>query len=151
VDAARFLEVVDRTPLVSIDLVVVDPDRRVLCGRRVNQPARGYWFVPGGRIRKDELLDDAFERIASVELGGGPWPRSDASLVGLFEHLYDTNFADAPDITTHYVVLAHRINVGERLDPPEDQHSEYRWFSKLEANSGDLVVHPNTLEYFKYV
>jgi colanic acid biosynthesis protein WcaH len=151
VDAARFLEVVDRTPLVSIDLVVVDPNQRVLCGRRVNQPARGYWFVPGGRIRKDELLDDAFERIASVELGGGPWLRADASLLGVFDHLYDTNFADAPDITTHYVVLAHRIDVEVRVDPPEDQHSEYRWLSEVDARSGDALVHRNTLEYFKYL
>ena len=138
-------------PLVSIDLVVVDSDQRILCGYRVNQPARGSWFVPGGRIRKGEVLDRAFERIASVELGEGRWSRADATLLGVFEHLYDTNFAEAASITTHYVVLAHRIDVDDRPDPPDDQHSEYRWLSAAEARSGDLPVHPNTLEYFRHL
>ncbi len=150
---SHFLEVVERTPLISIDLVVVDSNQRVLCGWRVNQPARGFWFVPGGRILKDELLDDAFARIASAELGPGDWRRADASLLGVFEHLYDTNFAGAPEITTHYVVLAYRIDVVDRPTPPDDQHSDYRWLSKTEAESDDFrsSLHPNSAAYFPYL
>ena len=150
---SRFLEVVDQTPLVSIDLVVVDSEQRVLCGWRVNQPARGFWFVPGGRILKDELLDDAFHRIAQAELGEGGWLRSGASLLGVFEHLYDTNFADAPDISTHYVVLAYRIDVGDHPSPPDEQHSKYAWLSRSDVDSDAFgsSVHPNTAAYFPYL
>lgn len=58
----EFLEIVRLTPLVSIDLIVLDQAGDVLLGRRVNRPAQGMWFVPGGRIRKDETLADAFKR-----------------------------------------------------------------------------------------
>jgi colanic acid biosynthesis protein WcaH len=139
--------------LVSIDLVVVDSEQKVLCGWRVNQPARGFWFVPGGRILKDELLDEAFNRIAQVELGEGNWRRSDATLLGVFEHLYATNFAEAPGVTTHYVVLAYRIDVVDRPFPPDDQHSDYRWLSKSDAVSDALKssLHPNSAAYFSYL
>jgi colanic acid biosynthesis protein WcaH len=59
INKQQFLEVISRTPLVSIDLVIRDSKNRILLGRRVNEPARGKWFVPGSRILKDESLDDA--------------------------------------------------------------------------------------------
>ena len=65
----EFLEVVRLAPLVAIDLIVADADSRVLVGQRRNRPARGTWFVPGGRIRKDERLDAAFTRLVETELG----------------------------------------------------------------------------------
>jgi colanic acid biosynthesis protein WcaH len=36
VDQARFLSIVEHTPLVSIDLIVRNGDGEVLVGRRVN-------------------------------------------------------------------------------------------------------------------
>src|SRR3954466_13792753 len=51
---AQFADVVRLAPLVSIDLVIRDPDGDVLVGLRTNAPAKGFWFVPGGRIRKNE-------------------------------------------------------------------------------------------------
>ncbi|MFC4195069.1 NUDIX domain-containing protein [Novosphingobium lubricantis] len=59
-----FLRVVDATPLIAIDLIVPNEDGGYLLGHRVNRPAQGFWFVPGGRIHKNERLDDAFRRIA---------------------------------------------------------------------------------------
>jgi colanic acid biosynthesis protein WcaH len=38
-------------------------------GWRENEPAKRTWFVPGGRIRKDEKIADAFERIIRTETG----------------------------------------------------------------------------------
>ncbi|WP_338739164.1 NUDIX domain-containing protein [Haloplanus salilacus] len=55
--------VVRNVPIVSVDLVVRH-DGGVVLGRRENAPARGEWFVPGGRVRKDEPLADAVHRVA---------------------------------------------------------------------------------------
>lgn len=52
-----FCAVVRDAPLVAIDLLVRDPYRAVLAGRRRNPPAKDFWFAPGGRIRKGETLD----------------------------------------------------------------------------------------------
>jgi colanic acid biosynthesis protein WcaH len=59
---------VTSVPLVSVDLVVRHDGGAVL-GRRQNEPAKGEWFVPGGRVHKDERLTDAVHRVARTELG----------------------------------------------------------------------------------
>jgi colanic acid biosynthesis protein WcaH len=143
----QFLEVVERTPLVSIDLIVRRGDGRVLLGRRTNEPAKGCWFVPGGRIRKNERLADAFRRICEAELGK-PFAISDAKFLGVFEHLYPTNFAEKPGTGTHYVVLAYELCVGglpEKL--PADQHGEFDWFN-VQGILKTGAVHENTRAYF---
>jgi colanic acid biosynthesis protein WcaH len=65
----EFAQVVRNTPLVSIDLIIRDPDRRLLVELRTNEPAKGKWFVPGGVVRKYERLADAFARIVKAEIG----------------------------------------------------------------------------------
>ena len=58
-----FEQVIENAPLVAIDLLVEDQDHRVLLGWRKNPPAQSSWFVPGGRIQKNETLEQAFARI----------------------------------------------------------------------------------------
>jgi colanic acid biosynthesis protein WcaH len=142
-----FLSVVRDTPLVSIDLAVVAPGGRLLMGRRTNEPARGFWFVPGGRILKGEPLDEAYARLTAFELGV-PLARADATLLGLYTHLYETNFAEAPGVSTHYVVIAYRIDLKVTLEAlPRAQHSGYRWWAREEAIASGQV-HPNNFPYF---
>ena len=68
-DLPTFNTVVASTPLVAIDLVVMKPGGETLLGLRVNRPAYGFWFVPGGRVQKNESLDSAFRRLTQEELG----------------------------------------------------------------------------------
>ena len=34
-------------PIVSVDLIVFNSEGKALLGKRLNEPARGSWFVPG--------------------------------------------------------------------------------------------------------
>lgn len=139
-------DVVRHAPLVSIDLVVRDLRGRVLVGLRNNEPARDSWFVPGGIIAKNESLDDAFRGIAEREVGIA-FERGEARFLGVFEHLYETNFSGDPSFGTHYVVLAHEVRlpvgVGVRMD---DQHRTLRWVTPEELGS-DPGIHANTRAY----
>jgi colanic acid biosynthesis protein WcaH len=149
-DQEVFLTVIANTPLVSIDLVVRNDEGKVLVGRRNNEPARGTWFVPGGRIWKDETLDEAYHRIATVELGPGDWVRIDAQLMGAYTHRYPTNFAEVPGISTHYVVLAHLLDVDALSDLPVDQHSAYLWVDHADLDDPpDGGIHENTAVYLR--
>jgi len=145
-DADTFRKVVDATPLVSIDLIVEDHEGRVLLGQRVNRPALDYWFVPGGRIQKNESLDVAFVRLTWAELGC-EFQRDQAHFEGVYEHLYeDSVFGESP--STHYVVLAYRLKVhATDLKLPEQQHSDYSWWSPAELLASEQV-HTNTRAYF---
>ena len=97
-DADRFRTVVAATPLVSIDLIVRRADGAILLGERLNRPAQGCWFVPGGRIRKNESLD-GLSRLSEGELGR-VFSRDRARLLGVYEHFYrDSVFGEQPDTT----------------------------------------------------
>jgi len=148
----EFLSVVKNAPLVAIDLIVVDKDDRVLVGKRINNPAKGTWFVPGGRIKRGETLDEAFQRIATAELGEGPWNRKSARCLGVFEHFYSTNFLEVDGIGTHYVVLAYAIDATSHLFDllPADQHSRFEFVDE-DGTTDDrttLPLHANTVAYF---
>ncbi|MCK4304738.1 MAG: GDP-mannose mannosyl hydrolase [Candidatus Eisenbacteria sp.] len=145
-DHPALIQVVKNTPLVAIDLVIRNARDEVLLGLRTNEPAKGFWFVPGGRICKNERIHDAFERIANDELGTR-LSIEDARFLGVFEHLYKENFADEPDIGTHYVVLAYEVKPDRLLQElPRSQHSQYRWQAANALLRAD-DVHPNTKAY----
>ena len=135
-------------PLISIDLILRDPENKILVGRRNNEPAKGFYFVPGGVIRKNERLDEAFRRILAAETGLSA-TRSDARFLGAYEHLYSTNCYGNPDFGTHYVVLGHELILDRRPDIHLDtHHSDYRWMSEAELLA-DANVHDSTKAYFK--
>lgn len=143
-----FKSVIQHTPLISIDLIVRNEKGEVLLGRRVNAPAKGYWFVPGGRVRKNETLDDAFVRLVKEELGiESGMTRTDAKFLGVFEHFYKDCVFNI-DLNTHYIVLLYQMNLFEiqklKLDR---QHSKFIWFSK--NSFMDLNVHLYVSQYFK--
>ena len=144
--AGEFLEAVRRMPLVSFDLLVRDEAGRLLLGCRTNEPALGYWFVPGGIIRKGETLKEAFARITRDELGSGML-LAEARLQGIYEHFYEENAAGVDGIPTHYIVLAYELTWdGCTTSFPLDQHKEYGWFSEQEIVAHPRV-HANTKAY----
>ena len=140
-----FRTVLAATPLVSIDLLVRDGQRRLLLGRRHHAPAQGYWFVPGGRIRKGETLDAAFQRLTEAELGRA-CERSQSRMIGVFEHHYPDCVFDG-SVSTHYIVLAHELTLDAPLpELPQAQHAAYAWWRPAEAAASD-AVHPYTRQY----
>jgi NUDIX domain len=50
--------------------VGADASQNVLVVLRTNEPAKGVYFIPGGRIRKTETVENAFMRILKNETGG---------------------------------------------------------------------------------
>lgn len=134
---SEFAKVVENTPLVSIDLIVEDAEGRILLGKRNHSPAKGKWFVPGGRVLKNETILCAFQRLLREELNSDTETFS-FEFHGLYQHLYDDSFF-SECVSTHYVVLAYslRLAAGECPLPPYKQHSEYRWLTR-----DDLLINP---------
>ncbi|KQB52590.1 GDP-mannose mannosyl hydrolase, partial [Pseudomonas endophytica] len=111
--------------------------------------AKGDWFVPGGRILKNETLDAAFNRLTLEELGQ-VYQRGDARLLGVYEHFYtDSVFGDTEQApNTHYVVLAYQLVLteSELMQLPHNQHGAYRWWPLIEMGIHEQV-HANTRAY----
>lgn len=138
-----FKTVVDSTPLVSID-ILLKRENKVLLGRRVNKPAQGYFFSIGGRINKNETIDNAMARVALNELNIDL--KSTPEFIGVFEHFYDDSMYE--NVSTHYVNLAYEYEVEEIPNLPTEQHSEYQWFS-IDELLESKQVHKYTKDYFR--
>lgn len=147
-DLTTFKQVVASTPLISMDLIVQNDESLVLLGYRNNRPAQGYWFVPGGRILKDENFEVAFSRLSETELGAC-YALSQAEFLGPYEHFYQDNFS-GENFSSHYVVLGYKItwNGGQFYELPSEQHCDYRWWSVEDLISSN-EVHDNTKAYFR--
>ena len=140
----EFKTVVEYTPLVSIDIIIMFQDK-VLLGKRVNKPALGYYFTTGGIVRKNESFQEAQKRIAKDELGIELTQKP--KFIGVFEHFYDDSIFE--EISTHYVNHGYLVKIREKIiNIPKEQHSEYKWFSIKELlNSNE--VHKYVKDYFK--
>ena len=104
------------------------------------------WFVPGGRILKDELMQDAFLRLTQNELGVAG-SITDGEFLGVYEHFYEDNFS-SNDFSTHYVAMGYRLCIDLELTQlPHEQHRRYQWWS-IEALLVSDAVHRHTKWYF---
>lgn len=86
--------------------------------------------MPGGRVRKNETLDDAFYSFwcarACIESG---ITRADTKFLGVFEHFYD-DCAFGGDIITHYIVLGYEyvIDLGCEILIKRSFNLEFKYF-----------------------
>jgi colanic acid biosynthesis protein WcaH len=127
--------IVANVPIVSVDLVVLH-DGGVVLGRRTNEPAKGEWFVPGGRVRKGERLEEAVYRVAQEELGVDVTIRE---RLGAYEHLYETSDVEGVE-SKHYV--ANGFVVEALADPTvaDGQHDDIRLFQERPAECHDYIA-----------
>ena len=141
-DTQTFKTVLENVPLVSIDLCLVC-NGKILLGNRCNEPLKGQWFTPGGRVLKNEKWQTALQRIAPTELGLLSVKPADFQFMGIWDHFYP-NSIYGTKITTHYVNLPHFIELAfypkVKLD---NQHSELDWF--------DLTTVANEESFHEYI
>lgn len=135
----RYREIVATMPIPSVDIMVAT-EVGVLLTRRVQEPAKGEWFWPGGRIFKGESRRDAVHRVAREELG----ITVDITRgIGVYEHFWDRS-AFGSDISKH--AICHTFLVHPTAEPVEptlnDEHNEYRFATTLESNLHKHVTRP---------
>jgi colanic acid biosynthesis protein WcaH len=143
-DDQTFKTVINSTPLISIDLLV-KKDNKILLGKRINKPAQGYLFSIGGRVYKNESIQQATARIAKTELNIEL--KLTSKFAGVFEHFYDDGIYK--DVSTHYINLAYEVDINnEMLNLPTEQHNEYQWLSINELLNSKQV-HKYVKNYFR--
>lgn len=151
--SARFHRAAVRNfPICCVD-VVVHHRRRVLLVRREEPPARGLWWFLGGRLLKNERLDEAASRIARKEVGLGV---EVVRRIGFYELWFPTgpapNLADGyHNINAAFLVrpVAERGGGGHRGWPvrprgeprvrPDSTMSSTRWIGRVEPGLDPYV------------
>ena len=127
-------DIVEHVPIPSVDLLVVTDDG-LLLAKRQNEPAKGEWFVPGGRIQKGEPLEEAVHRVAREELGVDVVIEEE---LGVYDHLYE--IADVADVDgKHYVAHGYVVRPESDTITLDKQHSDAQYF--------DLDALPSVHQY----
>jgi colanic acid biosynthesis protein WcaH len=145
---ADLRQVVRLSPLAAIDLVIRNSRDEILLGLRTNEPAKGFYFVPGGMILKNERLSDAFARLLKNETNFDA-SIGDARLLGAYEHFYAANRFGDESFGTHYVVLGYELRLDNSAALKADaQHSELGWWAEAELLASPKV-HDNAKAYFR--
>jgi len=126
IDEELFLKIREAIPLASVDLLVVH-EGRLLLMRRLNEPGKGVWFLPGGRIRYGETIRETVLRELEEETGLTP-TRIEAK--GSMSHLW-------PD--AHYVTTFFRIDIDDDAVMINSEHDEYTWVTELPEDAHSFV------------
>lgn len=153
---AEFEAALALLPLVSVDWVLTNPAGDLLVGQRLNAPARGTWFTPGGRIRKGEPLAAALRRVAAEELGladeraGALAQRGEP--MGAWDHFYP-DAAFSPTVPTHYVNLPYAARLSQAEVnalglPVGEQHGHWQWLPLAQAAD---TVHEHVKPYVAWL
>lgn len=124
-------------PIPCVDVVLRHEEKVFLC-KRVNKPAQGLWWLPGGRVMKGELLQDAARRKVKEETG---FEITDLELLGTEE----TIFPDGPfGMPTHTINVIFRatVSTSQVTSVTDGQHDKMQWFTKLPED-----LHPYIKKY----
>lgn len=135
-DMNTFRTVVENTPLVSIDVCLVH-ENKMLLGKRNNEPLKGQWFTPGGRILKNESWQDCLKRVTQSELGLDITDIREFILMGAWDHFYP-NSAVGDGISTHYINLPHYCFLKDQPSlMADEQHDDLFWFDLREIRNNE--------------
>jgi colanic acid biosynthesis protein WcaH len=119
-------------PIPSVEAMIVKEDNGLLFLKRKNNPARGQWWFPGGRMWKGEAFKETLYREVKEETGL-------AVEVIKFVGVYSRVFPDRHDITIVFLCRCFDNKVTLNVE-----HSEYRFFRNIPKG-----IHPYLLETIK--
>ncbi len=126
IEASLYQQILENIPIACVDIAIVDQGA-VLLLKRKDPPARGQWWLPGGRVLKGEMMRETAQRKAREEVGM-------ECHVGQIIHTAETILPDGPA-----GVSVHNINSCFLLHPAgpashvklDKHHEEYRWVDHI--------------------
>lgn len=128
-----YLKFLAQMPLTCVDVVIIH-DGCALLVQRASAPAKGQWWLPGGRVLKGETLKQAAWRKAKEEVSLDCW-------VGPVMHTAETLFPDGPN-----GIPVHSVNTCFLLIPKRmgavylnNTITAFQWFNPLECQQ---ILHP---------
>ena len=126
--------IISNVPIACVDIAILVRGY-VLLVKRKDKPAKGQWWLPGGRILKGELMQEASVRKAKEEVGI-------VCHAGKIIHTAETIFEDGP-----CGISIHSINSCFLMKPIthsfwvtlDSHHEEYKWVNEITIDMNPYV------------
>ena len=124
IESSLYNKIIDLIPVICVDGFIIK-DYKILLLKRKNYPAIKEWWVPGGRVLKNERLTDAIIRKVKEETG---FSVLNFNRIGITETIFEKK---------HTINVCYEIEVNDDIVSIDSDHSEYKWFD-LDKIPSDL-------------
>ncbi|MFH0808039.1 MAG: NUDIX domain-containing protein [archaeon] len=126
----KYKEILELMPIACVDLVIFYCGK-IFLAKRINEPVKGQWFLPGGRIMKNEKLNDVVMRKAKEETG------LDVKIIKplMFdETMFNESSMKGVVSGVHTVNLVYLVEAKNNKVKLDAQNSEYKWIDIIDEN-----------------
>jgi len=126
IQESLYHQIIENIPIACVDIAIV-AQGAVLLVKRKDPPARGQWWVPGGRVLKGEMMRETALRKARTEAGM-------ECHVGPLIYTAETIFPDGPggisihSINSCFFLYPVKHDCEPRLD---EHHGEFQWVDHI--------------------
>ena len=127
IDNDSYKKIVETMPILTIDFLIKRPnwDDEVLLVKRNYEPLKDKWWVPGGRLRKNEDMRVAIDRLLFEEVGIMSEDVKDCQFECFFQFMDDKSRWGC---STHTVSLLFEVKLNkEPIILLDDQSTEYKY------------------------
>ena len=126
-----FLFVSRVTPLINVDLLIQDAEKRTLLTWRDDEYFGQGWHIPGGIIRYKERAADRIQKCAEDEIGAAVDHESSPTVI--------VETAEDRRDRAHFISLLYRCTLKGEPDPKRragehPQIGEWKWHSGCPEN-----------------
>ena len=128
----EYEQIIARVPIVCVD-VVIYYESKILLIKRGDEPARGEWWLPGGRLFKGETIEACALRKAREETG---LDCHYDSIVHFDSTIFETGPNNIPVHSVNFCVRLWTNTNGVNLDP---SCLDYKWVDGAEPDQHPYI------------
>jgi colanic acid biosynthesis protein WcaH len=128
IPAAQYKQILEVMPVLCVDVVIRNAGGEYLLVKRANEPLKGQWWVVGGRVYKNETLEQAVLRKVKQEIGVTVHALEP---IGYYEDRFEKNSIKM-DSPLHAVSVVFSVVIdGQQTIKTDGQSLEWKFFKEL--------------------
>lgn len=136
-----YRQIVDTMPILTMDVQIMGPNGQLLQVRRAQEPLKGEWWTPGGRIYKGETMLEACHRIMWQELNIAPGDVAKVQFKGVMPFENDKSAWNTPAHTLSVVLDVLLSDTFEDSQIRLDETSlDWRWAHIMDRHPKFIVI-----------
>jgi len=111
IDEKLYAKIIHSIPVVTVDLVIFNLEKnKVLLFKRNNEPLKDNYYTPGGRVNKNETLNNAIIRKSKEELGIDI-EINNLQYCGMMEEFFETTKFEKVSNGTHHINILYKFTL----------------------------------------
>lgn len=119
-----YKKIMENIPILCVD-IILKKGKKILLVKRKNKPLKDVWWIPGGRVFKNETLIDAVKRKCMEELNINVEKIKE---IGTYEYIGQDPFFETIKTGVHTVSVVYLMNYISGEIKVDRNHECFKWF-----------------------